>query len=202
MLCRHLSIAVKVENKGGYKYFNNLQLVPLRESDFEPSIYDSETGLIKDKDYIPATAARSIVLESGSYTSSEKIQVYLRENKENTDKTKTLTFRFYNSDYTPISPEKFNQTKWDELIHGFNKEMGADYVKYDVVYPMPLVQVPSKYTNSEGNLLKLRFAYDRITAMGYRLDSYFEIEFGIYKEAHWEVIVVFAEGAPEFRDYE
>lgn len=50
--------------------------------------------------------------------------------------------------------------------------------------------------------LKLRFAYDRITAMGYRLDSYFEIEFGIYKEAHWEVIVVFAEGAPEFRDYE
>ena len=76
--------------------------------------------------------------------------------------------------------------------------MGADYVKYDVVYPMPLVQVPSKYTNSEGNLLKLRFAYD----MGYRLDSYFEIEFGIYKEAHWEVIVVFAEGAPEFRDYE
>ena len=40
--------------------------------------------------------------------------------------------------------------------------MGADYVKYDVVYPMPLVQVPSKYTNSEGNLLKLRFAYDRI----------------------------------------
>ena len=97
---------------------------------------------------------------------------------------------------------KFNQTKWDELIHGFNKEMGADYVKYDVVYPMPLVQVPSKYTNSEGNLLKLRFAYDRITAMGYRLDSYFEIEFGIYKEAHWEVIVVFAEGAPEFRDYE
>ena len=23
-----------------------------------------------------------------------------------------LTFRFYNSDYTPISPEKFNQTKW------------------------------------------------------------------------------------------
>lgn len=193
---------VKVENKGGYKYFNNLQLVPLRESDFEPSIYDSETGLIKDKDYIPATAARSIVLESGSYTSSEKIQVYLRENKENTDKTKTLTFRFYNSDYTPISPEKFNQTKWDELIHGFNKEMGADYVKYDVVYPMPLVQVPSKYTNSEGNLLKLRFAYDRITARGYRLDSYFEIEFGIYKEAHWEVIVVFAEGAPEFRDYE
>ena len=70
------------------------------------------------------------------------------------------------------------------------------------LYIMPLVQVPSKYTNSEGNLLKLLFAYDRITAMGYRLDSYFEIEFGIYKEAHWEVIVVFAEGAPEFRDYE
>lgn len=192
---------VKVENKGGYKYFNNLQLVPLRESDFEPSIYDSETGLIKDKDYLTATSARSIILESGSYVSSEKIHVYLRENKENTDKTKSLTFRFYNSDYTPISPEKFNQTKWDELIHGFNKKMEADYVKYDVVYPMPLVQVPSKYTNKDGKLLKMRFAYNRINSLGYRLDSYFDLEFGIYKDAHWEVIIVFSDGAPEFRDY-
>lgn len=192
---------VRVENKGGYKYFNNLQLKPLRESDFEPSIYDSETGLIIDKDYITATTARSIMLESGRFSSSEKIHIYLRENKENTSKTKTLTFRFYNSDYTPISPAKFNQTKWDDLIHGFNKEIGTDYVKYDVVYPMPLVQVPSKYTNKEGKMLWLRFAYNRITSMGYRTDSYFDLEFGIYKEAHWEVIVVFADGAPEFRDY-
>lgn len=192
---------VKVENKGGYKYFNNLQLVPQRESDFEPSIYDPETGLIIDKDYITATSARSILLESGRYTFSEKIYVYLREKIEDTAETKTLTFRFYNSDYTPISPEKFNQTKWDELLHGFNRKMGVDYVTYDVAYPMPLVKSSSKYTNTKGDMLKLRFAYDRITASGMRMDSYLDLEFAIYKEAHWEVVVVFADGAPEFTDY-
>lgn len=193
---------VKVENKGGYKYFNNLQLIPFRESDFEPAIYDQETGLLIDKDYITPTVARSILLESGRYASANQIHVYLHENQENTDETKSLTFRFYNSDYTPIPPQKFKLTKWDELIHGFNMEMGPDYVKYDILYPIPLIQVPTKYTNEQGDMVRLRFGYDRITSSGYRQNSLLELEFAIYKEAHWEVIVVFASGAPEFRDYE
>lgn len=193
---------VKVENKGGYKYFNNLQLIPYRESDFEPAIYDQETGMLIDKDYITPTVARSIWLESKRYSSADQIHVYLRENHENTDEPKSLTFRFYNSDYTPIPPQKFNLTKWDELIHGFNREMGPDYVKYDVLYPIPLVQVPTKYTNTLGDMVRVRFEYDRITSKGYRENSLLELEFAIYKEAHWEVVVVFAGGAPEFRDFE
>ncbi len=193
---------VKVENKGGYRYFNNLQLIPYRESDFEPNIYDQETGLLIDNDYINPTLARFILLESGRYTSAEKIHVYLHENRDNTDETKSLTFRFFNSDYTPIPPQNFNLTKWDKLVHGFNMEMGADYVKYDVAYPIPLVQVPSEYTNLQGDMVNVRFAYDRITASGYRFDSFLELEFAIYKEAHWEVIVVFDEGTPEFKDFE
>ncbi|MBF0648215.1 DUF5007 domain-containing protein [Dysgonomonas sp. GY75] len=191
---------VKVSNKGGYKYFNNLQLVPVRENDYEPTIYDPETGLILDKDYITATRASLVELESGRFTSAQGIQVYLREDKENSDEKKSITFRFYNSDYTPIPPEKFNKTEWDNLLHGFNKKMGENYVKYDVAYPLPLVKTPSKYTNSIGDMVKLRFAYDRITSSGYRRNPFFELEFAIYKEAHWEVIIVFADGAPEFRD--
>lgn len=193
---------VKVENKGGYKYFNNMQLIPYRESDFEPAIYDQETGLIIEKDYITSTLARSITLESGRYAFADQIHVYLHENSDNRDETKSLTFRFYNADYTPIPPENFNLTKWDELIHGFNREMGPDYVKYDVAYPIPLIQVPTEYTNEQGDMMRMRFEYDRITSRGHRQNSYFELEFTIYKEAHWEVIVVFAEGTPEFRDYQ
>lgn len=193
---------VKVENKGGYKYFNNLQLIPYRESDFEPAIYDQETGLLIDKDYITPTVARSILLESGRYTSADQIHVYLHENKENRDEPKSLTFRFYNSDYTPIPPQKFRLTKWDELIHGFNREMGPDYVKYDILYPLPLIEMPTEYTNEQGDMVRIRFEFDRITSRGYRQNSFLELEFAIYKEAHWEVNVVFASGAPEFRDYE
>lgn len=192
---------VKVENKGGYRFFNNLQLLPYRESDYEPSIYDQETGLITDKDYILPTVVRSVYLETGRYALASQVHVYLFENRDNTDETKSLTFRFYEPDYTPIPPENFNLTKWDDLIHGFNREMGPDYVKYDVLYPLPLIQVPTEFTNEQGNMVRVRFEYDRITSRGYRQDSLFELEFAIYKEAHWEVVVVFAEGAPEFRDH-
>lgn len=192
---------VKVSNKGGYKYFNNLQLVPIRESDFEPAIYDPETGLIIDKDYITPTMAYLIWLEEERYTFADNIHVYLRENKENSDEKKSLTFRFYNSDYSPIPPQNFKKTNWADLLHGFNMEMGTDYVKYDVAYPIPLIQVPSKYTNTKGDMAKVRFAYDRITFSGIRRDSYIELEFAIYKEAHWEVIIVFSDGTPEFKDH-
>lgn len=193
---------VKVENKGGYKYFNNLELVPLRESDFEPAINDQETGLIIDKDYLTPTQARAITLESGQYIFADQIHVYLHENTENTDETKSLTFKFYNGDFTPISPRKFNLTKWNELLHGFNMEIGDDFVKYDVAYPMPLIQIPTKYTNTEGDMVKTRFEYDRITSRGTRQHSFFELEFAIYKEAHWDIVVIFSEGSPEFRDYQ
>ena len=47
---------------------------------------------------------------------------------------------------------------------------------------------------------KTNFLYDRITASGYRMTSTMSFEFAIYKEAHWEIIVVFTAGAPLFED--
>ena len=73
-------------------------------------------------------------------------------------------------------------------------------VKYDVVYPMPLVEMKSKYTNKDGNRINVNFLYDRITASGYRMTSTMSFEFAIYREAHWEIIVVFTAGAPLFED--
>ncbi len=56
------------------------------------------------------------------------------------------------------------------------------------------------YTNKDGNRINVNFLYDRITASGYRMTSTMSFEFAIYKEAHWEIIVVFTAGAPLFED--
>ena len=61
-------------------------------------------------------------------------------------------------------------------------------------------QMKSKYTNKDGNRINVNFLYDRITASGYRMTSTMSFEFAIYREAHWEIIVVFTAGAPLFED--
>lgn len=191
---------VLVKNSGGYKTFTDMQLIPVRESDYEPSIYDPETGLVQGQDYVTPNSLTLFQTESGDYMFPEDVHIYFRENQDNDDDVKSLTFRFYGPDYTPISPSSFNQTDWANLIHGFNMEKTDEYVKYDVVYPMPLVEMKSKYTNIDGNRINVNFLYDRITASGYRMTSTMSFEFAIYKEAHWEIIVVFTAGAPLFED--
>ena len=191
---------VLVKNSGGYKTFTDMQLIPVRESDYEPSIYDPETGLVQGQDYVTPNSLTLFQTESGDYMFPEGVHIYFRENQDNDDDVKSLTFRFYGPDYTPISPSSFNQTDWANLIHGFNMEKTDEYVKYDVVYPMPLVEMKSKYTNKDGNRINVNFLYDRITASGYRMTSTMSFEFAIYKEAHWEIIVVFTAGAPLFED--
>ncbi|MCY6309166.1 DUF5007 domain-containing protein [Bacteroides faecis] len=191
---------VLVKNSGGYKTFTDMQLIPVRESDYEPSIYDPETGLVQGQDYVTPNSLTLFQTESGDYMFPEDVHIYFRENQDNDDDVKSLTFRFYGPDYTPISPSSFNQTDWANLIHGFNMEKTDEYVKYDVVYPMPLVEMKSKYTNKDGNRINVNFLYDRITASGYRMTSTMSFEFAIYREAHWEIIVVFTAGAPLFED--
>lgn len=191
---------VLVKNSGGYKYTTDMQLIPVRESDFEPTIYDPLTGLVKERDYITPLQLSLFQSTDGDFMSPEDVHIYFRENQDNTDPVKTLSFRFYKPDYTPISPSSFNLTDWENLIHGFNMEKTEEYVKYEVVYPVPLVETKSKYTNDAGDKVSVHFAYDRITASGYRWTSGMTLEFAIYKEAHWEIVIVFANGAPLFED--
>ena len=119
---------VLVKNSGGYKTFTDMQLIPVRESDYEPSIYDPETGLVQGQDYVTPNSLTLFQTESGDYMFPEDVHIYFRENQDNDDDVKSLTFRFYGPDYTPISPSSFNQTDWANLIHGFNMEKTDEYV--------------------------------------------------------------------------
>ena len=86
---------VLVKNSGGYKTFTDMQLIPVRESDYEPSIYDPETGLVQGQDYVTPNSLTLFQTESGDYMFPEDVHIYFRENQDNDDDVKSLTFRFY-----------------------------------------------------------------------------------------------------------
>lgn len=194
---------VKVENSGGYKNFTGLMLVPTREVDFEPNNIDSETGIVTE-DYVhPLTVRDMYKTADGGFFNMlgpEDINVYLQRNYNDTEKATTLTFRFLDQNFKPINPDKFNTTNWESLVHGFNMQKTDEYVRYEVAYPVPLNDIPSKYTDVTGKKAHVKFSYDRIHRSGRRISAYMIFDFAIYTEGDWEILFVFSGGTPEFED--
>lgn len=195
--------SVRAENSGGYRIYQDMQLIPEREQDYEPNTTDSETGFVTD-DYVHPSIVDNVYIEGGtgyfSLLTTDDIQVFFRRNYDNEDKENTLTFRFFRKDYTPLNPASFNVTDWSNLVHGFDMEMTDEYVRYKVAYPIPLNTIPTKYTNTAGDKASVKFQWDRIYRGAYRMTATLGFDFAIYKEGHWEIIFVFAGGNPEFRD--
>ncbi|MDR3244847.1 MAG: DUF5007 domain-containing protein [Prevotellaceae bacterium] len=195
------------QNSGGYKYTEKMSLEPVREVDYEPSNYDPNTGLAISDHVNPATVSRMVFEQVSSsfgysyyyYMSPEDIHVFFRKNDGVTDNDKTLTFRFYRQDYTAINPDRFNLTEWDKLVHGFDMEKTADYVRYKVAYPIPLVETLTGYTDATGSKAHTVFAYDYMSGT-MRNTASFSLDFAIYTEGHWEIIFYFASGNPVFGD--
>lgn len=191
---------VVVSNSGGYKYARNMRLMPKREVDFEPSIYDSETGLAIAEYVNPSEVY--MTNEGGWYIAPSEVHIYFRENKDNTDPGSSLKLSFYGPDWKPINPKAFNETHWDELFQaGFLKENGVtdEYVLYDMAYPLPLFKDATKYTDKNGEKahISLVASYLRpLLGSSYRRTVYMNFDFAIYKEAHWEILFHFAAQKP------
>jgi len=169
---------VEVSSSGGRRYFKNLKLRPLPEESF----------------------SRSIIFHNllGDSTRTKIVSgINLWFNKVGNGNT--LTFKMLDPQLRPISLAKFNTTKWDDLVHGFNKRFAKDSssVTYDVAYPIPLVNsVASKYTNK--GEASVNFTFQRIGYGGFRLDYLFGFSFKIYEPGDWEVIAYFSNEAPLF----
>lgn len=194
---------IRVTNSGGWKDYTGLRLIPYRERDYEPSNVDETTGIVTE-DYVHPLSVRQMYKEEESSMFGlmfpEDVNVFFRRDKENESKDYTLTFRFMTKDYKPIPPGKFASTDWANLVHGFDMEMTDEYVRYKVAYPIPLNDVPTKYTNKEGDKAHVVFRYDRLMNGTSRVASSMDFDFSIYTEGHWEIIFVFSGGNPEFRD--
>ncbi|MCH5598278.1 DUF5007 domain-containing protein [Niabella ginsengisoli] len=188
-------------NTGDSKIFADQKLVPYKEIAYEPFEYNRETRLPLTENfqiYPPGnttsiTVPKQVRLTTSTnlyYTTDSLLQpymaaVYFRK----TGNGNSLTFRFLDKDSIAINPAKFSNTKWNELVHGFNMQMTPAYVKYDVAYPIPLTSLATKYTS--GGQAKLLFEYPRRGFGNSLRNGVFGLNFSIHEAGDWEIIFHF-----------
>ena len=193
---------MEITNSGGHKTVKKMRLMPKREMDYEPSIYDSETELAIAEYVSPETSRMRYQSSGSSFHYSiepEDIHIYFRENKDKQDGATSLTISFYDPSWNVIDPRCFNETNWKGLFQaGFLKgQVGPEVVTYDMAYPLPLFAEKTQYTDSKGEKASVKFAASWLSKSGYRQTGFFVFDFAIYKEAHWEMLIHFPKGMPQ-----
>lgn len=186
---------VEMSNKGGRRYFRDMKLRPLRERPFEPSNLDPLTGLAQKVAIRPNFVVQMRGEKTSRFLSSGDVEVFF--NKVSSEK-KSLTFKFVDSLYRPIDPNKFALTDWNNLVHGFNMQKTSEYVRYDVAYPVPLIAYATKYTNPQGDKSRVIFRYERLAFGGFRESGYLGLDFSIFEIGEWEITFRFSGESPKF----
>lgn len=203
---------LKISNSGGSTIVKDFMILPWRVQDYEPysdrNPYDGEIAPDpKDpknpnkKSYIWPSYIGNVNGESSNLPlrtndDFKDLVVYIR--RFTGGNGNNLRFVFLDKDGKTINPENFNETKWNELVHGFNMKKTADYVQYDVAYPIPLTSYPTKYTN--GNSAKLDFSYSRKGFGGGLITASFGLNFRIFTKGDWEIVFHFQRENPRFEN--
>lgn len=201
---------LKVSNSGGSTVIKDFMILPWRVQDYEPysdkNPYNGETAPDPNdpknpnkKSYIWPSYMNGVYGESSNQLlrtddQFKDLVVYIRRftggNGHN------LRFVFLNKNGEPINPDSFNETKWNELVHGFNMKKTSTYVQYDVAYPIPLTSFPTKYSN--GNSAKVDFSYSRKGFGGGLITANFGLNFKIFTKGDWEIVFHFQRENPRF----
>lgn len=202
---------VKVSNDKGARIIRNLVLSPVRERPYEPSFHiDQYTGaplyeatgtpkrLLPNilSEFRGQTTNRQLVREDNAGTTSVRQDCWVYFHRRGDGNS--LTFKFMDKDSLPINPARFNGTKWAELLHGFNMQMTSEFVRYEVAYPIPLVNVPTIYTTSDGLQASVNFSSNRIGFSGTREITRLGLSFNIFQAGDWEIIFFFHNETPKF----
>lgn len=185
---------VEASNSGGRVYYRDFRLMPLRERPFEPSNQDPYTGQTTTANINPSLVYNIIGEKSGYPIGANAINVYFHK----IGAGNSLTFRFVDTLFNPINPNKFGDTDWKNLVHGFDMLMTPESVSYKVAYPIPLVALPTKYTTQDGQSAHLAFKYHRLGFGGLRQDANMELNFNIYEQGDWEIVFWFRYENPRF----
>lgn len=190
---------VELSNSGGRRFYRNLKLMPFKERPYEPSNYNASTGQPTSNGVYPSFLSNVKGERTNRYLGYNDIDVFIRKVAEaNVPATNTLTFRFLDTLYNPIDPAKFAETDWDNLVHGFEKVMTATGVTYKMAYPIPAVEIPTRYTTSDGRRARARFGYSRIGFGGSRETALLGLDFAIYEPGNWEIVFAFKNDNPKF----
>jgi hypothetical protein len=204
---------LKISNTGGERLIRDFQVRPFRERPYSPdNDINHYTGEVardpKDpknpgkRDYIRPSRFDNVIGETTNinlYTDDNRkdLVVYIRQFEGGNGHS--LRFKFLDKDSLPINPLKFNETRWEQLVHGFNLQKTAEYVQYDVAYPIPLVTgLNTRFT--DGGNAKAMFSYSRKGFGGGLTTATFGLNFRIYKEGNWEIVFHFKNDNPKFED--
>lgn len=204
---------LKVSNSGGEVLLRDFQIRPWRERHYEPSNdINPYTGDGAPDPLDPNNPFKRDFIRPWL---NNVIGVNTEQALQSNDQVKdvvvfiepfeggnghSLRFRFVDTEDKPISPDLFNETDWERLVHGFNMEKTLDYVQYDVAYPIPLVHRPTPYTNGTGSHASVEFSYSRLGFGGVRTTSAMGLDFQIFREGDWEIIFKFRNDNPKFED--
>jgi hypothetical protein len=187
---------VEISNSGGRKYARNLRLKPFKERPYQPSQYNVESGLATRAALSPSYIYNLEGEETGDFIFD--VEVFVFKDIENTAPGGTLSISVLDSMNNTIDIRKFKDTNWKTMIHGFNHRFEGDKAVYDVAYPIPLVQYPTKYTTTDGNLARINLRYNRLGFGGFLSQSQLGFDFAIYEEGHWEIQFRFRGETPKF----
>jgi hypothetical protein len=207
---------VKVKNSGGTKIIKDLSFTPWIERPYWPDEdinpytggpntmsttnltlrynYPSLFGMYGESTNLPMDNPRD--------ASRGEVHTYIR--KFEGGNGHSLRFKFLDKDSLPIDPARFNETRWDLLIHGFNRQMTEEYVQYDVAYPIPLARLGTRFTSGgiegSGENAFVEFVYSRKGFGGTRAVGGLRQEFRIYEKGDWEIVFHFKTVNPKFQD--
>ena len=191
---------IELSNTGGRRYFRNMRLKPFRERAFEPTTINAITGQSVNSRIAPSIVAGITGAKTGEYIGGGDVHVFIRKAAVQTPAGNTLKFMFLDTLFKPINPQLFDETKWDELVHGFNKTFTDTSVVYNMAYPIPAAQLPTKYTTFDGSRATVDFRFSRIGYGGLRFQAILGLNFAIYEKADWEIVFAFVRDNPKFED--
>ena len=184
---------IEMSNTGGRRYFQNMRLMPLRERPYEPSNLDPITGQGTGISVSPSGV--NIVGERGQpMNTRDDVQVLFKK----TGNGNSITFKFIDTLSNPIDPNKFDETDWDNLLHGFNMVKNDTEVRYDVAYPIPLSARPTPYTTVSGEQARVVFRFNRQAFGNVLQQCYLAFNFNIYEKGDWELTFWFKRDKPKF----
>ncbi len=187
---------VEMSNSGGRKYFRNFQLIPYRESPYDPSNLDPVTGQSTTPNVYPTVVSNIFGVSTDEQLISQDVAVFFYKTGEGN----SLTFKFLDTLQNNIDPHKFDLTDWSNLVHGFNMQMNEDSVTYQVAYPIPLTNLVTRYTTSSGNQAQVIFQWARQGYGNERVLAQLGLDFNIYQKGDWQIIFWFKKDNPRFEN--
>ncbi|MCF3110400.1 DUF5007 domain-containing protein [Niabella sp. CC-SYL272] len=188
---------LEVSNSGGRRYFQALRLMPMKEIPFEPTNIDQLTGM-PTRAYVFPSTVNMKGDSTGRTLSASDVRVYIRKVDDGGKNEHKLTIRFLDKQDRFINPDRFSNTNWAGLLHGFNMVKNATGVTYDVAYPIPLARLRTLYTTSSGEMATLRFSYFRTVVGGETRENYLGLDFRIFEPGNWEIVFKFVNDNPRF----